>query len=63
MRKCANLLWVIAAVFAIAWAQKGGQVDRLDPSLNDIVSIDAKINKLAGGFKNLEGPVWVPKGG
>src|ERR1700720_3268790 len=63
MRKCANLLWVIAAVSAIAWAQNGGQVDRLDPSLNDIVSIDTKINKLAEGFKNLEGPVWVRKGG
>ena len=36
------------------------EIIRVDPSLEEIVSPDAKLEKLAGGFLFTEGPVWVP---
>src|SRR5690606_15698740 len=36
-----------------------GQVQRLDPALNDLIPEDARIEVLAGGFEWAEGPVWV----
>jgi len=36
---------------------------RLDPALDAIVSPDAKIEKIAGGFLFTEGPIWVRDGG
>ena len=36
------------------------EIIRVDPSLEAIVSPDAKLEKLAGGFLFTEGPVWVP---
>ena len=64
MRKhSAIFLSIVAALAAAAGAQKAKQVDRLDPALDQIVSPDASIEKLASGFQNLEGPVWVRKGG
>src|ERR1017187_7250492 len=40
-------------------AQTGGQIIRLDPALDALVSPDAHIEKLKDGFGFLEGPVWV----
>src|ERR1700693_4922938 len=40
-------------------AQTGGQIIRLDPGLDALVSPDAHIEKLKDGFGFLEGPVWV----
>ena len=40
-----------------------GHVDRFDPSLDSLVSKDAKIEVLCGGFEWAEGPVWVPEEG
>ena len=34
------------------------RIDRLDPAFDAIVPVDAKIEKLAGGFDWVEGPVW-----
>ncbi|OFW45003.1 MAG: hypothetical protein A3J28_06835 [Acidobacteria bacterium RIFCSPLOWO2_12_FULL_60_22] len=34
-------------------------VIRLDPALDSIVPPDAKVEKVAGNFGFLEGPVWV----
>lgn len=35
---------------------------RLDPMLDEIVPKDARIEKLAGGFTFVEGPLWRPNG-
>lgn len=35
-----------------------GTILRVDPSLDSIVPADAKIEKLAGGFSFIEGPLW-----
>jgi gluconolactonase len=40
-------------------AQNGGQIIRLDPTLDALIPADAKIEKVADGFGFLEGPVWV----
>lgn len=37
-----------------------GGVERLDPALDEIIDIDAKVEILADGFNWSEGPVWVP---
>ena len=39
------------------------EVARLDPAIDEIVPRNAKIYKLAEGFKFTEGPVWVRDGG
>ena len=39
------------------------EVARLDPAIDEIVPRNAKIHKLAEGFKFTEGPVWVRDGG
>ena len=38
-------------------------VERLDPRLDDVVSADAALERVAGGFAFTEGPVWSPDGG
>ena len=40
-----------------------GHVDRFDPALDGLISADAKIEVLCGGFEWAEGPVWVPEEG
>jgi gluconolactonase len=40
-----------------------GTVERLDPKFDEYVPKDAKIEKLAEGFKWAEGPTWVKDGG
>jgi gluconolactonase len=39
-----------------------GKVDRLDPALDALVAPGAVIEKVAGGFKFTEGPLWRPDG-
>jgi gluconolactonase len=56
-------LWIIIAVATIDRAQETSPVVRLDPVLNDIVPSGVKVEKLAGDFRFLEGPVWVRKAG
>jgi gluconolactonase len=66
MRKIANGPWFVIAVLLAAvklQAQGADEVVRLDPALDDIVSADVKVERLAGDFGFLEGPVWVRKGG
>jgi len=43
-------------------ASTRARVVRLDPSLDRILSRDARLEKLAGGFQFTEGPVWHPDG-
>jgi gluconolactonase len=40
-----------------------GEIERLDPKINDLIPRDAAIELLAEGFVWAEGPVWVPDGG
>src|ERR1022692_4153884 len=58
------LLIVMGAMAALFFADEGrpGRVESLDPDLDGIVSADTTIEKVAGGFKFLEGPVWVQPG-
>jgi gluconolactonase len=39
-----------------------GTIARLDPALDELIPKDAKIEKLAGGFSFIEGPLWRPEG-
>ena len=46
-------------------ADSGGtpaRVERLDPGMDAILPAGAKLEKIAGGFKWTEGPVWIPTG-
>jgi gluconolactonase len=45
------------------FGQEGSEIVRLDSKLDEIVSRDSKVEKLAGGFGFVEGPVWDHKGG
>ena len=65
-----NFIWVKSATLDLYGAGRadGAQrvetkIVRIDPALDAIVSPDAKIEKLAGGFLFTEGPVWVRDGG
>ena len=44
-------------------AQDPGHVQQMDPAMEAIVSADARIEKVVGGYRFLEGPVWVGDGG
>jgi len=49
-------------VISVAFAQSVNQaVVRLDPALDALVSPDAKVELVKGGFGFTEGPVWVQK--
>ena len=39
-----------------------GKIDRLDPALDALIAPGAVIEKVAGGFKFTEGPLWRPDG-
>jgi gluconolactonase len=62
----ANFIWVRSATldFYAPRRPPGAPADvtRIDPALDTIVPADARIEKLAGGFQFVEGPVWVPEG-
>jgi gluconolactonase len=62
-----NYLWVRSATLDVH-PPKGapgsmGTITRTDPALDRVVPPTARIEKLAGGFQFLEGPVWVKEGG
>ena len=40
-----------------------GKIERLDPLFDKLIPKDAKIIKVAEGFKWCEGPVWMPAKG
>src|SRR5437763_16485467 len=48
--------------FASAQTPGDKAVVRLDPALDALVSPDAKVELVKGGFGFTEGPVWVQKG-
>jgi gluconolactonase len=51
-----------AEPYAITPSEVNVEVVRNDPAINDIVPPNAKIMKLAEGFKFTEGPVWIRDG-
>jgi len=59
----------VAILPSMAWSQNTtnfariGRVDRFDSSLDGLISKDAVIEVLCGGFDWAEGPVWVPEKG
>jgi len=61
-----NFIWVKSATLDFYKPGHGSGIQpvetkiiRKDPALDTIISPDAKIEKLAGGFEFTEGPVWV----
>ena len=58
----ANFIWVRSATldfYRPRPAPAVGDVVRLDPALDAIVPVGARVEKLAGGFTFTEGPVWM----
>src|ERR1700692_5106192 len=57
---------MLASCFAISFAMAQPASDksvvRLDPALDALVSPDAKVELVKGGFGFTEGPVWVQEG-
>jgi len=53
----------VGFAFALAHADGWNFIARINPALDDIAPIDAKVEKVAGNFGFLEGPVWIHKGG
>lgn len=64
-KKIAVLLFALGAFLtgAALSAQNGGQIIRLDPALDALISPNTQIEKVADGFGFLEGPVWVHASG
>ncbi len=52
---------LLASSFAFAQSPNPSVVP-LDPALDALVSPDANVERLTGGFGFTEGPVWVQKG-
>ncbi len=61
IRKSA-VVFLAAALTLVAQAPTG-EVVRLDPAIDKIVPKDAKIEKVIGGIRFAEGPVWVRSSG
>jgi gluconolactonase len=62
MRRQSSVLLFVLATFLVGAAlsaQNGGQIIRLDPALDALISPNVQIEKVADGFGFLEGPVWV----
>src|SRR2546429_9300943 len=53
---------MFASAFAAAQSINDKAVVRLDPALDALVSADAKVELVKGGFGFTEGQVWVQKG-
>jgi gluconolactonase len=63
IRGLAAALFVVL-IFSMRLAgQSGGQIIRLDPALDKLISTGAHVEKVADGFGFLEGPVWVHSAG
>src|SRR5215470_4601490 len=64
MSRALNIALAGALSSSLAVAQTNqAAVERLDPALDALVSADAKVELVKGGFGFTEGPVWVQKGG
>lgn len=63
-----KILMAGSLVLASGWllvraqAQNKSSVVKLDPALDRVISTGARVEKVAGGFEFVEGPVWVQQG-
>ncbi len=63
-----KLRFLLCLTVCLGWmaatgrAQQSGDVERADPAADAIVPAHAHVEKVAGGFGFLEGPVWIHKG-
>jgi len=68
IRLCVGFAAVAAALFSSTTVADDkapatvGRIERKDAKFDELISKDAKIEVLAGGFKWTEGPVWVKNG-
>ena len=58
----ASLASVLAVSLAAAQSPSDGSLERLDPAVDALVSPDARVTLVKGGFGFTEGPVWVERG-
>ena len=58
----AALAGLLASTAATAQSPSEKSVVRLDPALDALVSQDAKVERIVGGFGFTEGPVWMGSG-
>ena len=64
MMKRLSILLLLAGLGASCLhGQNWNFVARINPALDEIVPFDSKVEKVAGNFGFLEGPVWVQRGG
>ncbi len=61
MRRRALSLLAAALLAGAGPARGDAEIQRLDPRFDTLVPADAAIEKLADGFRWLEGPVWYPR--
>ena len=52
----------VAALPAISQQAEVGSIVRNDPAIDKLVSPGTKVEKLHGGFRFIEGPIWVRSG-
>ncbi len=64
-----NYIWMRTATLDFYAAERAAvgqeaelEVERTDPRLDSIVPVDARLEKVAGGFEFTEGPVWASDG-
>ncbi len=68
MKKVPLLLLLVASLglVGLSWLRAqspaNGDVVKLDPALDPLVSSDAKVELVKGGFGFTEGTIWVPQG-
>ena len=64
MKKIFLLILIISVTYhCMAQSRTIGQIIRIDPAFDNLISKDAKIEILADSFAWSEGPVWVKNGG
>src|ERR1700744_1500735 len=54
----ALLFLATAAMFGAAPAAEAPSIKKLDPALDSIIAPGTKVQKVAGGFIFVEGPMW-----
>jgi gluconolactonase len=54
----ATIATVAAAVSGSTSTAAGSRIERLDPAIDALIPRDARVERLAGGFDWVEGPVW-----
>ena len=63
LKNCYLLVVTLAMSVLTGWSQSQTTIVKLDPALDEIVSPNAEVEKIADGFGITEGPVWVRQGG